>query len=453
MIADIHSNNLTLKLPITGTFEINWGDDTTDRTTQHTYTESGIYYIKITGTYSFAFSTAENRIKTIISNAIGNVYRNCGAKTIVLPNNLTTITANSFRGCNNLNTLILPKSVTSIGKDAIRESKIKNLILNEGLKTIGDDFVYKVEIDSLFIPKSVTTIGTYMGYSSPIQKFIVDKESNSFSSENGILYDKNKTKLVKYPEGKLDGTYIMPDTVTTLADFSTFNTQIKNFIMSDNVTTIPNQTFGFNSKLESIKLSNNLESIGAMAFYGCEKLKKLTLPDSVITINNQIIQGSGVEVLTFGKGVKTLVPYFAYNALNLKEFKVDKENPNFDTINGILYNKDITTLIKYPEGKTCETWVVPNTVTKFNDDACTVCPVNMIIFPEDFTTIGNECFYQAITKILDFSKCKQVVTYGNDAFTSSYLDKVIVPYELFDNYVTAWNNFSNKIIKSSEYYG
>ncbi len=114
---------------------------------------------------------------------------------VTLPRSLTTISDDAFYGCTSLSTIKLPENLTHIGASA---------------------FSYTV-LESITIPKSVVSIDDKaFQLMDSLQEIKVSQNNPNYSSEDGVLYNKSKTILLKYPEGKPDHSFTVPDSVTSL---------------------------------------------------------------------------------------------------------------------------------------------------------------------------------------------------------------------------------------------
>ncbi len=118
---------------------------------------------------------------------------------------------------------------------------------------------------SLFIPDSVTNIvtSTYLTYIRSLTSIVVDRNNKHYSSENGVVFNKDKSVLVIYPAGK-KGAYTIPNSVKEIGSFS----------------------FSGCEDLTSVKISNSVIGIGRHAFCGCKKLKNIKIPNSVMNTCN-----------------------------------------------------------------------------------------------------------------------------------------------------------------------
>lgn len=119
----------------------------------------------------------------------------------------------------------------------------------------------------------------------------VSPDCNYYSSEDGVVYTKNKEALICYPMGKIQnqnsslGVFVMPDTVQQVKDYAFFKTRgVKKVILSPNLKKIGSFAFSESVNLEEVIGNDLLEHIGVSAFENCEKLKSFVLPDTVTHI-------------------------------------------------------------------------------------------------------------------------------------------------------------------------
>jgi hypothetical protein len=108
----------------------------------------------------------------------------------------------------------------------------------------------------------------------------------AYSSEAGVLFDKNKATLVRYPEGKAGNSYTIPETVTSIGFYAFYScSTLVSITITDNVIFLDHGAFQGCTNLESVFISPSslLTSIGEMAFAGCN-LRSITLPKSINSI-------------------------------------------------------------------------------------------------------------------------------------------------------------------------
>jgi serine/threonine protein kinase len=137
------------------------------------------------------------------------------------------------------------------------------------------------------------------------------------------------------------------------------------------VNDIPEESFMFCNHLKEVKLSRELKSIDSKAFYGCTSLLKIELPKTVTYISENSILGCKA----------------------LKEINVDKENSSYCSIDGVLFNKRMTKLIKFPAGKDVRDYIIPESVYEIGDNAFESCVfIETIKCDNDILFIGKNVF-------------------------------------------------------------
>lgn len=177
-----------------------------------------------------------------------------------------------------------------IGKDTkiIIPETIENLPVYAIIaKTFtGSDITY------IKIPSTVANIGSNtFSECDSLTQIDVDENNAKFCSIDGVLYSKDKTTLKAFPAGR-DGSFLIPKSVTTIANFAFYRCyQLEHVNMYNNVTSIGERAFSFCWNLETIRLSDTLKTIGALAFSHCDDLTKIELPKSINSIGTDAFLG------------------------------------------------------------------------------------------------------------------------------------------------------------------
>jgi hypothetical protein len=144
------------------------------------------------------------------------------------------------------------------------------------------------------------------------------------------------------------------------------------------VTSIGEEAFKY-CALTSIVIPDGVTTIGNGAFEGCESLTSVTIPDSVTSIEAGALS----------------------DCQSLTSINVDTNNPIYSSIDGVLFNKEQTTLIAYPSKKS-DTYAIPNGVTSIENKAFSDCAsLISVTIPNSVTSIGEEAFYgcESLTSI------------------------------------------------------
>lgn len=147
-------------------------------------------------------------------------FENClELKEILLPEGITKINQSAFNDCENLLEVVIPSTVQVIGIGAFGGCiRLNNLVISDGvLKIDSDAFVMCHSLTEVYIPASVKDITTNpFSYCVSLQKIFVDENNLGYSSIDGVLYNKDCTKLIGYPAGRQDNTFDIPDSVNTI---------------------------------------------------------------------------------------------------------------------------------------------------------------------------------------------------------------------------------------------
>lgn len=122
------------------------------------------------------------------------------------------------------------------------------------------------------------------------------------------------------------------------------------------------QAFKDNSNIEEIVLPETLEFIGYDVFKGCKNLSKINMPESLKTIRGEVVNGTALKKLSIPANV-ILLEQQVWSS-NLESIEVDPENKNYVSIDGVVYDKNIKTLIFVPAGIKKKSLKVPNSVEK-----------------------------------------------------------------------------------------
>ncbi len=338
-------------------------------------------------------------------------FRYCTSlKSITIPNSVMEIGSSAFSGCSSLTSITIPNSVTEIGVYAFKGC---------------------TSLTSITIPNSVTNIGdsTFWGCSS-LTAIYVTVDNKNYTSVNGVLFNKDKTALICYPAGKTDKSYKITNSVTSIGNYA-FNgcSSLTSVTIPNSVTEIGGSAFVDCASLKSITMPNSVTSIGDMAFYKCSSLTSITIPDSVTSIGSSAFSDcSKLRSITIPNSVTSIGAWAFNGCTGLTAINVAMENQNYVSPDGVLYNKDKTTIICYPAGKKGNNYKIPDGVTEIGSIAFSRCSsLTSVTIPNSVTSIGSGAF-NGCTSLTRVTIPNSVTKIGWNAFSDcTSLTSITIP--------------------------
>ena len=312
-------DNVTYSLDTsTGVLTISGAGDMADYSTDSPFyhnnsVESVIIENGVTSIGKHTFQGCASLISITIQNSVTSIgdsaFSGCTSLTnITIPNSVTSISRHAFWNCTSLKSVTIPNSVTSIGSsvfynctsltsikvsgnnknysslDGVLFNKDKSELIvypagktdseyaiSNSVTSIGYGAFYAcTSLANITIPSSVTSIGDYAFFNcTSLTSIEVSDNNKNYSSLDGVLFNKDKSELITYPVGKTDSEYAIPNSVTS----------------------VDNYTFDKCISLTSVTIGNSVTSIGEYAFLGCTSLTSVTIPDSVTSIGRYAFDG------------------------------------------------------------------------------------------------------------------------------------------------------------------
>ena len=283
---------------------------------------------------------------------------------ITLPDTLTEIGERAFGYCVELETITLPDSLKKICDSAFEScDNLAEITIPDSVETVGDfAFGWCDTLRKIHIGSGVTSWGGYKGtddyyysdilYSTYPAEITVSPKNKILSAENNVLYNKEKTILFKYSAKKTDTVFAIPDGVQELWG----------------------RAFEYAENLTKVTIPESVEKIGGQCFRFCKNIKEIRIPDSVTEVENSAFRDcSSLETIYIGKNVALFNSEMLSGCTSLKNIKVSEGNPNYSSVNGVLFNKDKTKLIQYPSGVSMKGYVIPSTVKEVSSVAFDDC--------------------------------------------------------------------------------
>jgi hypothetical protein len=275
---------------------------------------------------------------------------------------VTSIGEEAFAGCTGLTSVTIPASVTSIGFGAFGEcSGLTSVTIPASVTSIGDYVFYGcTSLTSVTIPYGVTSIG-----------------EAAFYGCTGLP------------------SVTIPASVTSIGQMAFYGcTGLTSVTIPASVTSMGLGAFYDCTGLTSVTISPGVTSIGGYAFVGCTSLTSVTIPASVTSIGEAAF----------------------YGCTGLTSIAVDAENPNYSSVDGVLFNKEQTSLIQCPGGKV-GAYTIPSSVTSIGEGAFAGCSgLTSVTIPASVTSIGGGAF-QSCTSLTSVTIPASVTSIGSGAFS------------------------------------
>jgi len=183
-----------------------------------------------------------------------------------------------FYNCASLTSIKLPNSATVIGYEAFKNCMgLASVIIGNNVDVIQTFAFSSTGITSITIPKSVTRINEYaFTLCEGLKEYIVASDNENYSSFNGVLFDKEKTDLIFYPQAKTATSYTVPDGVQSIHCNAFYKCpNLTSVTISNSVTSIEYRAFELCEGLITVTLGNSVAQIGSWAFGSCSALREI----------------------------------------------------------------------------------------------------------------------------------------------------------------------------------
>ena len=236
------------------------------------------------GTYTFSDCTslAEIDIPDSVTSIGYDAFRDCTSLAeIAIPDSVTSIGSSAFKGCTSLSKVDLPKKLTTIEAGTFRDcTSLKEIIIPDSvIKILDSVFSNCISLESITIGSGVESLGDeWIASCRRLENITVSPENKTYSSVDGVLFNKDKSELSAYPIGNKRSSYTIPDGV---------------------------------------------EKIGKKAFYGCRYIESLTIPVSVAEI----------EASALGNCYDIRAVYYLGTREQWKEVVIGADNYMFALVN------------------------------------------------------------------------------------------------------------------------
>jgi hypothetical protein len=329
---------------------------------------------------------------------------------------------------------------------------IPNTVSGYSVKKIDRYAFISVSLTNLQIPASVEELGyNVFQYANVSNSIEVESTNNFYTSIEGVLYNKDLTKLIKYPIEKSDTTFEILNSIVEIEDYAFRSTRSLESITFEEESQL--KIFGTSAfeytKITSISIPKSVEVIGYKAFYGSGIEAVLFETNSHLkSIGSFAFSNTSIENVVIPKYVNE-IGYGVFESLRFINIEVAEENHYFKSVDGILFNKDITKLLAYPNRKESLTYEIPSSVIEIANYAFQRAKIKSVVIPSSVEIIGYRSFYS--TRLLEsvtFKANSHLKSIGTSAFQDSGIVNIIIPasVEVIGDY-----SFSGQMLESIEF--
>lgn len=333
------------------------------------------------------------------------------SEEVLIPEGVEMIGRNAFLCCNEISHVQLPESLTAIHAGAFQHCyNLKEIRIPEHVEEIHEEaFAYCMKIEKLMIPIKTRYIGKNVFSScSALSAVYVDAENPCFCDADGVLYDKQKKTLLRFPPAKEIDIFTVPDGVEEIAEGAFQGCSLSVLTLPASLCTVGKDAFSRCELLHSIRISPEnphfytengvlfLRENNALFCYPAGKQQtEYTIPNGTKGI------GADAFLQPLGKHEDTLqtiripasvesIRGSAFDALTeLCAIDVSEDNPCFCDAYGVLYTKDMTEIVRFPIDYPCSCYTLPDSVKRIGDCAFRSCgDLDEIEFPDGLEEIG-----------------------------------------------------------------
>lgn len=358
--------------------------------------------------------------------------------SITLPPLLTRIEKTVFQRCSMLKEVNITSPITEIGYMAFYDCRsLSTINIPASVETIGmTAFLRCINLKSVFIPHSVKFIGERAFELT--DSVAVDERNSNYSSENGILFNKDKTEILHCPVS-FTGKFVIPQEVRKIQSNAFYSCEkLDSLVISSNAKSfgrsafakctnlssllflslpdsIPDNAFSQCIKLDSVVIPESVKYMGYGAFSGCKSLKSVIIPSFLSSIGEYVFSGcTGLKSIVLPLSVKTI---------------------DCGAFNGCTGLENIT---------------IPDSVKVFKCKSFAGCTsLKSITIPTGAESIESYAFENCsgLQSVYSYTKKPVLLVNGSDVFVGANRDSSIlyVPYgkkRLYGVYLQ-WKDFKN----------
>ena len=381
---------------------------------------------------------------TAIVSLKGNGY-----KEIIIPDSVVSISHQFLVECYNVEKITIGSGITYLTGNMFESATdLKEIIVSEDNADYVsvDGIVYDKQVSKIIavprsketrhtVPETVDNIDAYMnGYYN--FEIVLQNSNTGYVQEDGIIYNLDKTVVYSCSPNKT-GKYVMPDSVTTISNNAFKGSKLTEVTVSNNVSDIVYYSFAESINLEKVVLPDTLTAISQGAFYGCSNLTDIELPSSLEILDSKSFANSGILNADIPSGVEIIAPEAFFNSA-LEKVTIAEGVAEIDYS---AFSETKIKTLKLPDsiraisefafyGSLLEEIDLGNGIERIGDFAFYNTNLQAVSIPESLAIIGESAFAKTQIKNLEF---KEGVSEIRDyAFAEIQIETLDLPESVTD---------------------
>ena len=321
--------------------------------------------VKLRGEVIIPATIVHDGITYHVTRIGDDAFRGCPMTSIDIPEGVTAINYFAFNGCSRLEYIEFPNSLVSLGRWVFYNCR---------------------SIKNLNIPRNLTDIAyTALAGLSGVVYFTCSPFNPKYKAVDGIIYNKDMTMLVAYPQAAPATSFVIPSSVTTLYDYCMHNCDnLTEVTIPESVTLFGMNVFSGSDNIQSIDVPDGVTKMGVTVFGNCPKLARVHLPASLDSIKNSCFYGcKSLEEVTIPRSVRYIGDNAFCECETLKAVNFEEGS----CLEGFGYSA-------FEQCLSLETLDMPNTVTTMGTSMFYQCPaLKHVHLSRNLTIVPDRTFY------------------------------------------------------------
>ena len=342
-----------------------------------------------------------------------DAFYESGLVSFTFPPEVRSIERCMFSGCKDLEEVILPEQVTSIAINVFEQcSSLKRIRIPASLENIGNPVVVGIPGSGKKSPNGWEK--NVFSNCESLESFDVDPDNRLLSSQDGVLYSKDKTMLILYPQGRKEEVFSIPEGVTVLTSSAFYNNpylkevylpnslreikdnvfakcvNLKKAVPPSSLTSIETGAYSFCANLEEFPMPSSLSHIGEKAFIGCDRFEHLIFPDSLNVRLLYICSMENLKTVRIPLGVQYI------GALSgcpkLEEVDIAEGHPRYVMEDGMLFEMEPgkkRILLRLLQSDKREVFRIPDNIRRIQRGAFNGCGFREVFFPDKMKLVPD----------------------------------------------------------------